>query len=236
MTSDAPALALPTTDLAVEHQLALLLAGRCRACAERLPGGAALRGAPCPHCAQPSTTAAAERDFLHGRLAAGSARSLWWAVLAVAAATAIAGWFPILTTVLLGAALVWIRVTIVAPALRLLSPGRRLIARWTIRLTGCAYLAVSLVLLELLTLVPVLGALAKILVSGLQVAFAGWFAQIYLGGQIRREADGKPIGFGEWLLLVAVAVGMLTAAIGAAYALVWIVHALGLAEAAVGGK
>lgn len=54
MTS-SPALAAPE-----EHGLALLLSGRCRRCAERIPGGAALRGRPCPHCGEPTLPSAVD--------------------------------------------------------------------------------------------------------------------------------------------------------------------------------
>lgn len=55
----------PTLASSEEHELALLLSGRCRRCAERLPGGTALRGRPCPRCGEATLPSATDRAVLH---------------------------------------------------------------------------------------------------------------------------------------------------------------------------
>jgi hypothetical protein len=119
-----------------EHELALLLAGRCRRCAERIPGGTALRGKPCPRCDEATLPGPGDREVLHRLSSERASARLWVAVLGVGLASLVASWFPLLTSVLLVAALVWLRVTLVRPALRLLTPRRRLVSRWRARRRG----------------------------------------------------------------------------------------------------
>ncbi|MBZ4412362.1 hypothetical protein K8640_29485 [Myxococcus sp. XM-1-1-1] len=186
-----------------EHELALLLGGRCRRCAERIPGGTALRGRPCPRCAEATLPSPEDREVLHQLATQRATVHLSVAVVGVAAAALVASWVPLLTSLLLVAALVWLRVTLVTPALQLLSLQRKLVARWTLRLAAGCFVALSVLLLELLTLVPGLGALAKVALSAGQVAVAGLFARRYLAWQTGREARGVPIAWWELGLLVA---------------------------------
>src|SRR5439155_568161 len=145
------------------HGLALLLAGRCRRCAELLPGGAALRGLPCATCHEPTTPTDEERAELARRFQERGAVRTWIAVAAVTAGTLVAGWMPLVTALLLAGSLIWIRAAVVAPAARLFSTPRRVVSQWTLRLAGACYFSLAVVFVELLTLVPVLGLLGKTL-------------------------------------------------------------------------
>ncbi len=78
----------------------------------------------------------------------------------------------------------------VRPALRLLSPRRRIVSAWTIRLGGGVWLAGSAIVMELLTLLPAFGSIGKASISAAQLALAGAFSRAYLSSQARREAAG----------------------------------------------
>src|SRR3712207_668859 len=152
---------LSTLAASEEHELALLLSGRCRRCAERLPGGTALRGRPCPRCGEATLPSATDRAVLHELHGSQSAVRLWLAVAAVAVGALVASWFPLINSVLIIGAMVWLRFTIVKPGLSLLTPRRRIVTRWTLRLAAGCFLALSVIVLELLTLIPAAGALVK---------------------------------------------------------------------------
>ncbi|WP_224248759.1 hypothetical protein [Hyalangium gracile] len=229
MTSSSP--------LAVreEHELALLLSGRCRRCAERLPGGTALRGRNCPRCGEATLPSTTDRMVLHELQGSQSAVRLWLAVAAVTAGALVASWFPLINSVLLAGALVWIRFTIVKPGLRLLTPRRRIVTRWTLRLaTGC-FLALSIIVLELLTLVPGAGALVKTVVSAIEVAVAGVATRRYLSWQVGREGRGEPVALWEMALLVFWAAALLAVVAGMVTVVLWILGKLGLLQGQVLG-
>jgi hypothetical protein len=223
----------PVLPASEEHELALLLSGRCRRCAELLPGGAALRGHPCPRCGEATLPSATDRSVLHQLEGSRSAVRLWLAVAAVTAGAVVASWFPLINSLLLAAALVWIRFTIVKPGLRLLTPRRRIVTRWTLRLaTGC-FLALSVIVLELLTLIPGAGALLKTLLSAGQVAVAGVSTRGYLSWQLGREARGEPVALWELALLVFWAALLLAVVAGMVAVVLWILGKLGLLQAQV---
>lgn len=211
-----------------EHQLALLLSGRCRRCAERIPGGTALRGRPCPRCDEPTLPSEADRAVLHALQSSRSAVRLGVAVVLVTVGALAASLLPLANSVLLALALVWVRLTVVRPALRLLTPRRRLVSRWTLRLVTACSLAACVVLLESLTLLSVVGAPFKAVVSALEVGLAGALSRRYLAWQAEREDRGESVAvwevglLGVWGLLLLTLVALSVAAI------LWILKVTGL--------
>ncbi len=218
-----------------EHELALLLSGRCRRCAERLPGGTALRGRPCPRCGEPTLPTPTDRAVLHQLQDTQSSVRLWLAVAAVTAGALVASWFPLINSLLIAGALVWIRFTIVKPGLALLTPRRRIVTRWTLRLAAGCFLALSVILLELLTLIPAAGALVKTAISALEVALAGSAARRYLSWQVSRAGRGVPVAFWEVALLAVWAAVLLAMVAGMIAVVLWILGKVGLLEAQVLG-
>jgi hypothetical protein len=163
------------------------------------------------------------------RLAADRATvRLWVAVTVVTLAALAASWLPLLTSLLLAAALLWLRATLVRPALQLLTPQRRLVSRWTLRLASGCYLAFSILLLEVLTLIPGFGALAKVVLSAAEVAAAGLFARRYLAWQTEREAQGLPVATWEIALLAAWLLLLLTMTTVTVLCVLWVLDTLGL--------
>ena len=218
-----------------EHQLALLLGGRCRRCAEKIPGGTALRGLPCPRCGEQTLPSPTDREVLHQLAAERASVHLWLAVGVVAVASLAASWFPLLTSVLLIAALVWIRVTIVRPALQFLTPQRRMVSRLTLRLAAGCFVAAAILMHELLTFVPAFGALAKVALSAAQVAGAGVFARRYLAWQTEREARGIALAAWEVALVAGFLLLLLALTAGAAMLLWWLFQKLGLLQTFLAG-
>jgi hypothetical protein len=225
----------PALAASEEHELALLLSGRCRTCAERLPGGTALRGRPCPRCGQATLPSAMDRAVLHELHGSQSAVRLWLAVAAVTAGALVASWFPLINSLLIIGALVWLRFTVVKPGLSLLTPRRRIVTRWTLRLAAGCFLALSIIVLELLTLIPAAGAVAKTAVSAGEVALAGVMTRRYLTWQIGREGKGEPVAFWEMALLVVWAVALMVVVAGMVAVVLWILGQLGLLETRVLG-
>lgn len=218
-----------------EHQLALLLGGRCRRCAEKIPGGTVLRGRPCPRCGEATLPSPADREMLHRLSSERASVRLWVAVAVVAVASLAASWFPLLTSLLLLAALLWIRATLVRPALQLLTPQRRQVSRLTLRLAAACFFAASLILFELLTFIPGFGALAKVALSTGQVAAAGLFARRYLTWQTEREARGLPIAGWEVALLAGVLLTLLVFTAASVALLWWVAQKLGVLQAVLAG-
>jgi hypothetical protein len=213
-----------------EHELALLLAGRCRRCAERIPGGTALRGRPCPRCDEQTLPSPTDREVLHRLASERASVRLWVAVAVVALASFAASWFPLLTSLLLVAALVWIRVTMVRPALQLLGPQRRLVSRWTLRLAAGCFVAAAVLLFEVLTFIPAFGALAKVALSAGEVAAAGVFARRYLAWQTEREARAIPVAAWEMALLVGFMLMLLAITAVTVVLVGWVLQKLGLLQ------
>lgn len=213
-----------------EHELALLLSGRCRRCAERIPGGTALRGRPCPRCDEETLPNPTDREVLHQLASERATVRLGIAVAVVALAALVASWVPLLTSLLLVAALVWLRVTLVTPALQLLTPQRRLVSRWTLRLAAGCFVALSVLVLELLTLIPAFGALAKVAISAGQVALAGLFARRYLAWQTEREARGVSVAFWEMGLLVGWMLMLLTFTAASVLLVLYVLQSLGFVQ------
>ncbi len=216
-----------------EHELALLLGGRCRRCAERIPGGTALRGKPCPRCGEETLPGPVDREVLHRLSSERASARLWVAVLVVGLASLVASWFPLLTSVLLVVALVWLQATLVRPALRLLTPRRRLVSRWTLRLAAGCFLALAILAFELLTLVPGFGALAKVVLSAGEVAVAGIFARRYLAWQTEREARGEPVAGWEVAVLAVWLLSLLVMTAVSVTLVWWVLQQLGFLKAAL---
>jgi hypothetical protein len=216
------------------HGFALLLEGRCRACAERLPGGTALRGLPCPRCEAPTAPTGEDRAELAARLGARATTRLWIAVLLVGLATLLPGWAPLAASLTLAAGLAWVAAAIVRPGLRLLPTGRRLVAAWTLRIVGAGYLAVLVIFVELLTLLSLPGLPLKAAVTASQVALGGWFARSYLGWQAARALRQEPIAAGELAFLAAAAAALAAALTGTMVALSWLLERLAAAAGVLG--
>jgi hypothetical protein len=225
----------PALAASEEHELALLLSGRCRRCAERLPGGTALRGRPCPRCGEATLPSATDRAVLHELHLSQSAVRLWLAVGAVTAGALVASWFPLLNSLVIIGALVWLRFTVVKPGLSLLTPRRRIVTRWTLRLAAGCFLALSIIVLEALTLIPAAGAVVKTVVSAAEVAVAGGVTRRYLTWQIGREGRGVPVALWELVLLGVWAAVLLAMVAGMVAVVLWILGQLGLLEGRVLG-
>jgi peptidoglycan biosynthesis protein MviN/MurJ (putative lipid II flippase) len=139
------------------------------------------------------------------------------------------GWFPVASTVVVALSAAWVRWQIVRPTSRLLGPSRRRVAVWTGRLGTAAFVALTLVINEALTLVPIAGPLAKVIVSGLQVAVVAWLNAVYLHWQVRREQANKPVAGWEWVVLFgtgALLIGSTVALTAAVIAAITAVDAL----------
>lgn len=138
-------------------------------------------------------------------------RHLLFIALAVGLAHLFLGWLPLVGALVLMLAAAWIRVGILQPTSALLSPRRRTLTRWTARLIMGAALALTVVLVEALTLLPMLGLPAKALVGAAEVALAAWAVTAYVHWQLRREAQGRAIGTWEVALLAAAFAALFTA-------------------------
>lgn len=228
--------ASPGTIRLAERELTLLVTGRCRRCAERLPGGVALRACACPACGAPSARTIEERALVEGLFDARSARRTWIVALLAAAAMLLAGWAPVVAALVQVASFLWITIALVKPATRLLSTRRRLVAIWTFRLLGAGYVAINVAVVELLTLLPVVGLLGKTVAALLQVMLLAWTARRYLGWQVRRESRDVPVSAAEYVVIAVAALGIVASVAAALSAALWVTsnlrQALGFVDAA----
>jgi hypothetical protein len=196
------------------HEVALLVGGRCRACAERLPGGALLRGEPCPLCRSPTAFDAADRALLLDHLEHRGHVRVGLLAAAVGLSHLLVGWLPVASSVVVAASTAWVRFQIVQPASRLLSPRRRRVAVWTARIGTSALVALTLVVNEILTLVPFVGAVVKGIVAAAQVLLVAWANARYLRWQLGRDEAMARVGWWEYALLVGASGTLVGAVIG----------------------
>ncbi len=208
------------------HHRALASRGRCPACAERLPAPALFRGEPCPSC-----EARLAQFNLFGRDVAQDLESQGqWGLIAliavVAAVHLFLGWVPLLDAVVIAGAAVWIRLGLLNPVTRTLSPRRRLLTRWTARLLMGSFLAFTLVFSQLLTLLPFIGLPAKAVLGAIEVAGAAGIVTAYAHWQLRRERDGREVAVWEWVLLVGSVITLLVMVAALTYAVILLVGTL----------
>lgn len=164
-------------------------------CAEIVGPKTLFRGAPCGHCGATFEYA----GVAEARERAGM-RRLWLVCGLVAAAHLIVGWLPLLDTIVLLLAAIWLRFGIISPATSLMSARRRVVARLTSRMMVALLLAATLVASQLLTLLAAVGVVLKAIIGAAQVAGAAWLITRYTHWQLRREAAGKDVAGWEWAL------------------------------------
>ncbi|MGC3999006.1 MAG: DUF4126 family protein [Anaeromyxobacter sp.] len=214
------------------RQLSLLVGGRCRRCAERLPGGVALRGGACPACGTSAAQTPDDRGFVQALLEARARNRTWVAVLVSAGVVFLGGWLPGLAPLVLLGAYVWVQVALVRPVARLLPVRRRLVATWTVRLASAALFATTVSVVELMTLLPFIGAIGKSAATAAQVGGLAWWARHYLVWQARREGRGQRVAWWEYALLVVIGGLLVLGAVAMLWAAFWVSARLG---ALVGG-
>jgi len=215
----------PAPDPLLDHRRRLLYQGRCPGCAERLDSGVALREQACPRCGTETKLPVAEP--LSDALRARFHRRLWGILGFVALAQLLFGWFPLLGSAAVVGASALHRVLILDPASAHLGSRRRLVTRWTVRLGVGATVAFSLVLHELLVLLPGVAGWVKALLAAATVEGLGLATLHYVDWQIRRERAGVPVAGAEWALIGVCLALLATATATFAAAIYWVVTQLG---------
>ena len=213
------------------HGQALVLLGRCPRCAEILTYRALFRSEPCKRC----DTALIEFDIdassISSRLGRKGILHLAGVSTAVAIGHFVVGWFPLLSSLLMLAAAVWIRFGILYPLTVVMSLKRRMLTRWTARLLVGAFLAFSLIATEALTLIPGLGVIAKALLGVLQVAGIAAIVTFYVRWQLQRAVTGREPAAWEWAALGSIALAMLAGVGAFVFTLLWVMSKLSELEA-----
>jgi hypothetical protein len=173
-----------------------------------MPGGLLLGGSACSACGEVLGLGAEGKQRLIEGLDRRSAVRVGGIALAVGLAHLVIGWFPILGSIVLALTTAWIRFQIVEPISRLLKPSRRRITVWTARLVTSSVVAGSIVAHELLTMLPLAGALAKGGLAAVEVLLVAWANARYVRWQLCREAAGTPLAPWE-IAIVVLAAGLL---------------------------
>lgn len=190
-------------------------------CAEVVGAKTLFRGAPCQHCGSTFSY-----EGLATELEKVGTRRLWLVCGLVAAAHLIVGWVPLLDTIVLLLAAVWLRFGIISPATALMSARRRVVARLTSRMLVAVLLAATLVASQLLTLLAAIGVVLKAVIGAAQVAGAAWLITRYTHWQLRREASGKDVAGWEWALPLGMLALVSGIFIGLVAALTFVFHTL----------
>ncbi len=208
-----------------DHQRALLLDRRCAWCAEPARLGVLLRGEACEHCGR--TSPSADATELEGVL--GAVQSKWkakraWAYGGLAVGTLVTGWFPLVSSLLMVATLIYLRVALLRQPMNWFGPARRFTARFALRMWLLVVGIGAFAIAELSTFVPFASAPLKAAIS---VASIGLFTEVavaYLGSRLRREASEDPsLQWHEWALpagLLTILLGMGAAAAAVVIAIV----------------
>jgi len=208
------AVVVPDSARAERHELSLLLGGRCRACAELLPRGAVFRQQPCPLCHEPSVLDDRDRAVIVEHLAHRANVRVGLLALAIGVSHLLIGWVPVVSSLVIAASTAWIRLQIVQPAARILTPSRGRIAVWTARVGTSAFVAATLIVNELVTLLPFVGAVTKGLIAAGEVLVVAWANARYMRWQIERDDDGLAVAWWEYALLVSAFGVLVLSAIG----------------------
>jgi hypothetical protein len=176
---------------------------------------------------------------VHALLEARAHRRTWLAVLLAGLGVFVAGWLPLVAGIALAGSFLWVQLALVRPSSRLLSPRRRIVTTWTFVLLGATVVALNVAIVELLTLIPLVGHLGKSATTATQVALLAFTAHRYLGWQVRREASRTPVAVGEYFLLGFAALliaASVTAALSLAFWVTEIVkEVVGAADALAAG-
>ncbi len=216
-----------TTTRLQTHGHALVLASRCPACAELLHHKVLWRGLPCEQCGTALSSWSMDAQEVSRRMRRRGLVHLAAIAGAVALGHFAVGWFPLLSSLLMLAAAAWIRFGILYPMTRGMSPKRRTVTRWTARLLVGIFLALSLIFTEALTLVPVLGVIAKSVLGVIQVASIAGIVTLYVRWQLERSVAGDEPAAWEWGLLIAVAGTLLLSVCVFVFALFWVLEQAG---------
>lgn len=181
---------------APSHARALLLEGRCPACAELLPPLLLLRGEPCARCEAPARVAG-EADLVR-TLGETWKRRAAIAIGVMGLASLLGGFVPLLQAPLFLLGLLLTHVWVVGGALGWLSPARRVCAALTLRLLLVALSVGALVMNVLVA--PLAGGSGFILgaLGAAFMAFYLWLAQRMCVRRLELDRAGAGLGFGEW--------------------------------------
>lgn len=184
----------------IAHRNALLSAGRCGRCAERVPRSAIVRRADCEHCGSSlGWTGGSVLEEL-------DARAAQWRLLGyllVGVTSFAAGTIPLMQVAVQLAALFILHVVVLRRGLLWLPAGRRILARLTIKLFGAALACVAL--LVNVAIAPFLGVSAFVLAAVGPLLTAAYVegGLVILRQRLRWEADGRGLRVVEWALPVA---------------------------------
>jgi hypothetical protein len=204
---------------------------RCGWCAEPVGIGVLLRAEPCPRCGRAEGEGAHRQALLSNPNTGDGPHSLldpiedkwrarrWWLYGLLAAGTFATGTLPFVATLLTVAFFIAMRFLLIREPVQWFGPARRLTSRFTLRMWLLLTSVVTLVANELLTFLPGVNMLLKMLVS---VAGAALFVEgslWFLRGRLRREASPDPsLQWWEWGLPLTL-IGVVCA-LGASLALV----------------
>ena len=210
-----------------DHRHALLTTGRCGRCAERVSRFAIIRGDACDHCGR---TLGVDGSDVREELAS---RRLVWRLLGyglVAAASFVSGLVPLGQFAVQLAALFILHVVVLRRSLLWLPPGRRILARITIKLLGAALACLALVIN--VAVAPLAGVSAAVL-----AAVGPLLTAVYIEGSLvilrRRlawEAEERPVDIREWWLPVGLLVGLVVIVAAMAASIAGLVHLFGSLE------
>ena len=224
-----------SADLGV-HRRILLGRGRCSECAEPVPPRTLLSGVDCPHCGQrprwPVEQSAQGRiDLPMDRWR--SAR--WWIYGGVAVGSILLGLFPLMASLLVLTALIVARYLLFREALQWLSPRRRALSRFSLRLWLVMVAVGTLIVQELLTLLPGVNLAAKPVVSVLMTAVFVEGGLRFVRGRLDRDQRTTDLDMWEWAIPLGLLVGLLLLCAAAVAALMWILSLVDTTWSALGG-
>lgn len=184
-----------------DHGLALLLRQRCPACAEVVAPAVALHAQPCPACGtRPLALAGLNITERLDKLADTWRARRPWIYGLTALGAALGGTLPLVAALATLGGLVAARFGVLQPALRWLSPQRRVLTGLAVRLWLLAVAGAALVLHEILTLLPGIGLLLHVVVALAATLAYVEGALVVVRDRLRRDQRGPRLDTWEWAL------------------------------------
>jgi hypothetical protein len=183
------------------HRRLLVSRARCPGCAEVLKGQALYGGSSCEYCGTSTVLFGISGEDTAKAFRRKSRIHLSLITLMVGIAYMILGWVPLLGSVALLVAGIWIKVGILYPVTATFNIRRRIVTRWSAKMLLAGFIVLTLVICEAMTLTGVFSGFVKAIIGSIQVALAALFVTMYVNWQIGREQRDAPIGWWEWGLL-----------------------------------
>ena len=183
------------------HRNALLEKHRCGYCAEAVPAVDILRKKKCMHCDQVLLWVPQAQDgSLYEHLKSKWSGRRWFVLIVVFISSLFFGQIPMLQSIIMVLALIFVHLFLIRKALNWFSLSRRIPAKITIQLLASLIAVTNLILNALVALIPILGGvfLSIMSIANLLIFIHG--SLYIIRKRLTWEENNIGVGLRDWLI------------------------------------